>query len=168
MSDKYKHFARTFREYKALGSKYEVQAMFTLLDFEKTTVCWKTTPSKRFNEVIRDEHFCTISRFRAFKQAASIFTRTEISKLGVDAVCLIARQPTKYRARITRDAMKFRGVHSMEPTYQFTTRLIASIVPRQKNRPTYAQLKRLVETMKEELQRLGGQIPKMPTSKKDK
>ncbi len=160
-SARYKQFANSYREFKALGSKYEIEAMFVLLDFERTSVCWKTNPKVTFNDVLRNERFCTIARYKAFKAAAVIFGKPQIKKLGVNAVCLIARQPTKYRTRLITQTTKFRSEHAMEPTYQYASKLIESMLPKKKAKPTYGALKKFVEALKEEVRLLGGRIPKM-------
>jgi hypothetical protein len=160
-SAKYKHFADSYRSFKALGSKYEIEAMFVLLDFERTSVCWRTSPKVTFNEVLREERFCTIRRYNAFKQATVMFGKPQIKRLGVDAVCLIARQPAKYRPRLIEKSLKFRSSFAQEPTYQYASQLIESMLPKKKAKPTYGTLKKFVESLKEEVRRLGGKIPKM-------
>ena len=157
---KYKLFARTFREFKALGSKYEVKAMYTLLDFERTTIAWQERPNMKFDEVLREERFCTTGRYRAFKRALDVFRKPQVERLGISSVCLIAKQPARYHDRLTKAALKFRQTQELEPTYQYVSNLINNMLPRKSSRPTYGQLRDYCEQLKDVIRDLGGKVPK--------
>jgi len=160
---KYQHYTRQYREFKALGAKYEVKAMYTLIEFERTSICWKTSPEMTFEDVLREEKFCTISRFHAFRRALDIFRRQDIDRLGVDSVCLIAKQPPKWHARLTKAAMRFRKEHDFEPTYQYITHLVEGLLPESTaaDRPTYGQLRQYVEVLKDRLKEAGAKVPSL-------
>lgn len=148
---RYKHFVRSFLEFKHLGSRYDVKAMHVLLDFERTSICWKTSPQMRFEDILRDERFCTVARFKAFKRAVETFRRDQIERLGVEVVCIIVRQPSRFHPKLLRAALTFRTTHDVAPTYQHMSRLINLTVPRKTGRPTYAQLRRQCEELKSQL-----------------
>lgn len=167
---RYDRFVRTFRDSKSAGNFHETSAMFTLIDFEKASICWKTTPSMTFEDILRKERLCTITRYHAFKKAVTIFSRDEIVKLGVESVCLIAQQGGKIRPRLVKAVTEFRKTNEIGPSLQYTANLVQSLRPEtaRSSEPTYGQLKAYCETLKEEIRELGGRIPPIPAKKSSK
>jgi hypothetical protein len=145
-SDKYKHYVRMIHAANEAGGSNVLNAFYLLLDFEKTAICWRTSPQSRFSDVINEERFCSVIRFTNFKSAVGAFRKDQIKRLGLDAVCLIVRQPEKFRARLLKQALVFRNKFGQEPTYQQLSRTIRTLVPRT-DKPTYAQLRNRVEQL---------------------
>jgi hypothetical protein len=136
----------------------DVSAMRLILEFEKATFAWKTADTTSFETVIRDEHLCTVSHFRAFRKANSELAKVHIDKLGVDAVCLIAMQSRGARFRLVNEALRYRTRHDIGPTYQYISQLIRGRHPKPK-RPSYGTLKRYIEVLKDKIHNLGGKVP---------
>lgn len=160
----YKMHAAKVREYRALGSRYEVEAMFALMEFERQTVAWKSSPSMKFDDVIREERFFPIGKWRAFKKAVDVVSKTkdlnkdQMKRLGVNAVNLIIRQPAQYHRRLIKTAIKYRNLHEVEPTYQYVSRLIHSTIKGKDTKPsgpTRGQLLAYVDKLKDQIRELG-------------
>lgn len=159
----YKMFAAKVREYRALGSKYEVEAMYTLMDFERATISWKTAPTMKFEEVIREERFFPVAKWLAFKKAIEIggkskdLTKEQIKRLGVSAINLIMRQPAAYHKKLIKRAIAYRNEHEVEPTYQYVSRLIRTTIKTTAKDagPTKRQLQAYVDKLKEQIKGLG-------------
>jgi hypothetical protein len=146
------------QELKALGSKYEVRAMYALIDFEQMTLVWKTRPGVIFEDILTDERLCTIARFRAFKKAIKIFSKTDVEKLGLAAACLIAIQKTGH-AHLRQVALTFRTDHAVGPTYQYITKFIRAGKPKRRGVKALLQY---IETLKQALRDAGVRVPPMP------
>lgn len=113
---------RQIRQIRQKGVEFEVEWMLLLLKLEQRPHLW--APTKRFEDVIEKEQLCTLSRWRSFKRAAEGFPRKDIFALGVDAACLIAKQPRGSWIRLLNIARRFRKKHDQEPTYQYITQLL--------------------------------------------
>ena len=155
---KYNYYVRQIHTANEAGGSKVLDAMFLLLDFEKAAICWRVTPQTRFEDVIREERFCAVARFHDFKRALGVFRKDQIKRLGLDAVCLIVKQPEKYRAKIIKQALSFRNKFGQEPTYQQVSLSIRGIVPRQA-KLTYAQLKKRCEQLEEFIRENGLRVP---------
>jgi hypothetical protein len=163
---RYDRFVKQFREAKRLGNQHTTAAMYTLLDFEKTSICWKTSASMTFDDVILKEGFCTVSRYHAFKRAASQMTRDTIQTLGVESACFIATQPVKVRTKVVAKVDAFRKSHAVGPTLQHTTKVIQELRQKTKSTaPTYSQLREYCDVLKAEILVLGGKVPAFPKKK---
>jgi hypothetical protein len=157
---KYKEYIARIRELRNRGAAEEIAAMRLIVEFEKATYAWKEYPSTTFESVIRDEHLCTVARFRSFKKAVSDLTKLHIDRLGVAASCLIAMQSKGSRFRLLNAALQFRSRHEIEPTYQFVSRMIRGRQPKL-SRPTYGEQSRYIAVLKDVITKLGGKIPPM-------
>jgi hypothetical protein len=158
-TDKYNYYVRTIHAANEAGGSNVLNAFYLLLDFEKAAICWRTSPQSKFSDVINEERFCSVIRFNNFKRAVAVFRKDQIKRLGLDAVCLIVRQPEKFRNRLLKKALEFRNKHQQEPTYQQLSRTIRTMVPRQA-KPTYSQLRARVEQLEEYIREQGHTVPR--------
>lgn len=161
---KYGFYVRTIRHHTSVGGSNMLRAFYALLEFEKTSICWQDSPQRKFSDVIREEQFCSIARYRSFKRAVGLFRKAQLERLGLDAVCLIAKQPEKYHARLVRLALNYRSRFDTEPTYQYVSKRIHAMLPRPTvTKPTYAQLRNYCEKLQKTLRANDIRIPKMDT-----
>lgn len=150
------------RNLRTISAEHEVSSMLLVLELERQPSLWRTTLVSKFEEVIKEERFCTVARWRAFKAAKGFIPRKHLSALGVPAACLIAVQSKGRQLRLLRKALDFRKSHGIEPTYQFITRLLPS-----RDRPTGPTRKTLlqyIEVLKATIRRLHGRVPAMEAS----
>lgn len=159
-SIKYDEYVSRIRDLRGRSAADEVAAMRLLVEFEKAKYAWKKYPSDRFEDVIREERFCTVNRYHAFKKAVAELTKIHIDHLGVAASCLIAKQTKGARFRLLNAALQYRNKHDIEPTYQYVSQWIRARKPKS-NRPTYGELNAYVEILKAKIVRLGGKVPPM-------
>jgi hypothetical protein len=151
------------RELKSKGAGFEVQAMYEVLDLEKTSILWKKGDVERFEDVLKEESgVCTPSRFNSFKKATGYFERRTIENLGVACVCLLANQNAKTRDRLLPHAVEFRRKFGVEPTYQYFSRFLR----KPDMGPSRAELMNYIEDLKKEIRDLGGRVPAMRRGKK--
>jgi len=154
LSEKLNHI----RELKSKGSGFEVQAMYEVLNLEKTSILWKKGDIKRFEDVLRDESgVCTPSRLNSFRKATEYFERQTIENLGVACVCLLANQNAKTRERLLPHALGFRKKFGVEPTYQYFSRFLR----KPDTGPTRKELLDYIDNLKQEIRELGGRVPVM-------
>lgn len=147
------------RSLRTISAEHEVDSMLLVLELEKKPSLWRTTLVSTFEEVIREERFCTVSRWRAFKAARGFIPKKHLSSLGVPAACLIAMQPKGRQLRLLNLALTFRRKHGFEPTYQYVTRLLPSRA--RPTGPTRKTLLQYIEVLKEVIRNLKGRVPPM-------
>jgi hypothetical protein len=146
------------RELKSKGSIFEVQAMFEIMNLERTSILWRKSGTQSFQVFLREESgVCTPSRFQAFKRSVGYFDRNTIDKLGVATVCLLANQNAATRARLLTHALEFRKKFGAEPTYQYFSRFLKKPNPG----PTKKQLEIYIDVLRKEIKSLGGRVPMM-------
>lgn len=163
MSDKLSTHVRRIRDLKSRGVDFEIQAMYEVTELERMSVIWKADRSTSFETVITKERLCTVTRFRAFKKATSVFKRGTIEKLGLPCVCLLAVQNGPTRDRLLNLAMKFRDENGTEPTYQY----IARFTRKAKTGPTRKQLLGYIDDLKRVIREAGGRVPSMTSGSND-
>jgi hypothetical protein len=158
VTDKLKSKLQQIRDLKSKGSGFEVQAMYQIIDLERTSVLWRKDRSTTFDDVLKEEKgLCTPSRFQAFKKATSCFPKDTIHKLGVPCVCLLAVQNGQQRDRLLRYALNFRTKNGSEPTYQY----ICMFLKKPNTGPTRTQLLKYINVLRAKIKDLGGYIPVM-------
>lgn len=166
-SDKYNHHVQMIHSANEAGGGNVLRAFYLLLEFEKAAICWRTSPQVHFRDIIREERFCAVARYHAFKRAVGAFRKEQIKRLGLNAVCLIIKQPEKYRNKLLKRALTFRNRYNQEPTYQQLTLFVREIVPRE-TKPTYAQLRNRCDQLEEFIRNQGLRIPvKANTTKEE-
>jgi hypothetical protein len=132
--------------------------MYALLDLEQKSALWRKDGTTTFDDILREEHLCTPSRFKAFKKADGYFDRETIEKLGVPCVCLLSKQNARSRNRLLGKALQFREDYGIEPAYQ----LLGSSMRRKADGPSRKMLLAWIEELKKEIRNLGGRVPRMP------
>ena len=157
---KRKAFISKIRTLKNQGAAFELQALYTLLQFEQLPITWKATSQTTFADVLREERLFPVSRYRSFKRAVKQLSKPVIEKLGVDAACLIAAQPAKKQFALIRKAQDFRKRHDVEPTYQYVSTFIRGRTPK-KSGPSRQSLLNYIEKLKATIRSLRGRVPAM-------
>lgn len=156
--DLYAERVAEIRATRALGSEYEYEAMDLILELEKRPSLWRDSPKMKFDDVIKQERFCTVHRWQMFKRARKSIPKKHLLALGVPACCLIAAQPKRNHLRLLRAALDFQKKYGVEPTYQYVARLVKK--PRRPG-PTRKQLLRYIEELQAIIVELGGTVPDM-------
>jgi len=159
---KYQYYLGAIRSAWNTSSESETKVLALLRDFENATIAWKTSPQAKFEDVLREERLCPISRYRNFKRASEGMSRDQIKFLGLDAVCLIARQPHAKWPRLLRLASDYRKKYGHAPNTQQTSILVRMVVPTENKKPTYTQLLRHNQTLLEVLKENKLRAPRVP------
>jgi hypothetical protein len=158
---KYQFYVNRVRDRWVASSNSEVEVLTTLREFERATIAWKTGPDVKFEDILREERLCPIARYRNFKRAEAI-GKDRIKYLGLDAVCLIAKQTHKHWPRLIKLVLDYRKQFGHSPNTQQTSTLIRKVVPVTSSKPTYSQIKRQNETLLQVIRENKLRVPKMP------
>lgn len=167
-SGRYENMVSTIRRLRNDGTRCEVEAMSLVLELERLPNLWKDKKAPTFHDLVKLERFCTVSRWLAFKRAQEHFGRRfplMARQLGVDAICLIARQPLKRFDDLTAKALAFRTDHKIAPTYQYITQIIGRDTSKKKPTPRASLLRKIaalennVKTLKQTLSENNIKLP---------
>jgi hypothetical protein len=163
-ANRHRSFVKKIQDLKNQGAAFELAALRALLEYEKTTIAWKSSPGVTFADVLREERLFPISKWRAFKRASIQLKGNVIDRLGVQAACLIGAQTIKRQFNLTRKAMDFRKKHGVDPTYQYVTELLKKHHVKKVTGPTRKQLLDYIATLKGKIQDAKLKVPAEPWS----
>lgn len=146
---------------RAKGVQCEVEAMFLVLQLESRPHLW--APFTRFEDIIKKERFCTVSRWKAFKRAVEAIPRKDILSLGLAVSCLIAVQPRSQWFKLLTLARKYRRENELEPTYQLITKVIGKAEKKTSKGPSRADLLSRIASLEKTLIKKEAHIQKLRT-----
>jgi hypothetical protein len=160
----YRAFLDAAREHLRANQHASLGLMRLLCDVHDTPQVWQHQ-HKSFNDVLRSERFCTISKFAAFRKALQLDLPVE--KLGVDAACLLASYPAKIRKTATEQTLQWVATHKIAPTYQLVAEYVSTRQPGAskappKAKPSNAALRRYIATLQALCRKHGIAFPKEP------
>lgn len=124
----YRAFVTQAQDHLRRGSSAEVALLYLLLEVEPLTALWGHK-HRHWEDVLRDLHLTSPTRYYKFKTASQVFTQSETGRLGVSACVLLAGVPTKYRVAVKEKACAWWAKHRIPMLPKDAKKLIHEVSP---------------------------------------
>ena len=110
--------------------------MYLLIEFEPLELVW-TDQWDTWKQLLKDNKFCSVTRYQQFKLATRYFSRGEFESLGVGACVIIARTPKAHFSVVKTMAKEYQKEHGVPLTPSKASSLIREVSPSSDSRANH-------------------------------
>jgi len=158
-------FLSQARAYSRQGTAQETSLLYLLKELEPLEKVW-SSQYVSWPDFLTTEQLVSRHRYKGFKAATSVFSKSGMDKFGVSACILMAAQPKAIRTKVIREATAWQKEYMIPLTGQRVTSIINQVAPERavKKKPSTRSLRAHIKRLEAMLVAKG--VKDVPTIQK--
>jgi hypothetical protein len=111
-------FLTAYRRLAQAGNQAQLQRMFLLVETKPLATVWRTGVYTTWTALLKGENLCSQAQFTSFELAMTLYRRSVIERIGVDAAVVLARLEGHERAPILKIIESYIAMRDVAPSRQ--------------------------------------------------